>query len=427
MKFYKRPGYDYSKIEVENRKNFLNKSKYSSIINHDNSDSASTEDQVIKMIESTKFYDSFKKLNEERGVGCSPEYLKIVEEIVDYIEKYVQEHPADKKVENPDKDRLYIPDRDRDYYNRNYGDYLNQWNFEIPQQISSKFDIFKNLTISVTVTDFYYVNSDSDYFCWERRSGSINLHELPDDPQKDKDNNNPIYAVMNCHKDIHINGCSVKKKLNRAAVFETLVHEINHYIDYYNRAKHGEPIFYKNGPDAQSMEYNALRKILANGKHPFYLFFYYLFSETELNALIASVYGELKEYHKQRDWINDRKYFERDFLNVGGREEYTHCLAYLIYLKCKNMLKFIKSTEDEDDRQKVDEFFQLMNTLFWREKNKNRLLSISPVANFRYKPTPEQFKKAFIAKAERCLDKLIKGIGRVASYFYDQLEDNKLK
>lgn len=423
MKFYKRPGYDYGKIEVEKSKNLLNKSKYSSIINHDDSDSILAEDQLIKMAESAKFYDSFKKLNEERGVGCSPEYLKIVEEIVDYVEKYVQEHPADKTVENPDKDRpCYIPDEDRDYYNRNYGDYLNQWNFKIPQQISSKFDI-SNLTINVTITDFYHV-----IFDWERSAGYIDFPELLDDLQLKKDeDNNPIHDLMNSHKDIHIDAYSVKKKLNRRVVFEILVHEINHYIDHYNRAKHGESTFYKNSPGVQGIEYNALCKIMNNGKHPFYPFFYYLFSATELNALIASVYGELKEYYKQRDPINYRKSFKRDFLNVGGFKEYTHCFAYFIYLECKNMLESIKSPEDEDDRQRIDRFFQVINTLFWREKNKNRLLSISPVANFRYKPTPEQFKKAFIAKAERCLDKLIKGIGRVASYFYDQLEDNKPK
>lgn len=85
MKFYKRAGYDYSKIEVE-------KSKYSSIINHDDSDSISTN-EFVNESSKTKYEQFIDSINPCKG--SRKEYFGEVDEFTDFDFYKMQEDYPD--------------------------------------------------------------------------------------------------------------------------------------------------------------------------------------------------------------------------------------------------------------------------------------------------------------------------------------------
>ena len=118
--------------------------------------------------------------------------------------------------------------------------------------------------------------------------------------------------------------------------------------------------------------------------------FYRLMRKSEFNALINSVYGDLDGRNCER-----RENFNEDI-------KFTQ--AYSVYLWIKDGIYLLNSlTEDEWD--KIRKSFNMISTN-----------GAKPRVEI------ESFKKNFKKKIEQRLTDLLRGIGKIASFYYDRKE-----
>ena len=302
-------------------------------------------------------------LREERGVGSSQEWLELCKEITDYVADTVK-------------------------YGSSEGD---GWHISIPKRLTEKFEIFSDLDIEVTVTDLgeeaktqsgggkYMVQSNQIV----TSSGKFWMPSL-----------------------IRLQGFSNGRSLVRQSIYNSLIHELNHAFEHYSRLSkiYNVPEKDYDGVLNQTKALNLLQHELGlKDRDTFWWIIYRLHSTTELDALIAGVYGELAG---------------KSSLRVDCKKDIKNLSAYVVWKACTDTLDYI--VDHEHDSHVLDVFDTVYDT--FRDPDFREVLApICPVSNPK-NVSRNGFIKAFIEKTKRRLDQLLRGIYRTASYYYDSQE-----
>lgn len=295
------------------------------------------------------------RLVEERGVAAN-KYHNVANKIVSYCEGIVESYG------NLNVDETFV--------------------VNIPNSIAKLVDFIDGLSINVKITEAPSLIYTKQY----RGTGNCEVYsncEIENGKMKD--------VVIN------INAYSFCGTLCHENVLTTLYHEINHaYECYCDVMKQYVASHYKNGHyvvdrfaktslKAQAANYYANNPLL-------YTIIYRLFSETEFNALVASVYGSLKAR------LSIRQNFHSDI---------TKTKAYAVYNQIKkNYVQVFNNLTD-------DEIIDLSD----------KLSSKQIYIPARYSSV-EGYRKGLIKKTTFLLGKLFKDIGRAASLYYDNAESN---
>lgn len=249
--------------------------------------------------------------------------------------------------------------------------------FEIPLQYTKPIDIFSELHIVCTVTNDKSV----------QLGGSAALSKHPTISNTKKIFTYPQYINITAYANGNI--------LEQRTFISTVFHELNHKIDELHHPE-GEGTAYKQGDMLQriraiafhdeTMEF-LLKKII-----------YRLFSNTEMNALISSVYGDLSAMGSKR----------------------------------QNYKEDIKKTEAYREYYTISRFMDLLNVLpneAYEILYKN-LYGTALFPTRKEKPIGwQKFKQKFIMTVGYRLSGLLKRIGKTAAYYYSMQEhlDKKTK
>ena len=296
-----------------------------------------------------EFLNSIEKktnsLVEERGLAAIPH-----KEVVNKILNYCQKQTCDLKA----------------------GDYKS---FVVPHQIVKTIDIVENLEIEVNITD---VTEDHSF----NGSGMVSLKN-----HVGWNNNKIDYAK------IVIKAYSYNGILFDRTILSSLYHELNHLYDmWHDLSKTGN--LSRIGKSLKKTG-DIRRCVITNDDDTnslIYEIVYRLFSETELNALISNVYGDLQ----------GMKSIRKDF---GGDLKKTK--AYMIYNVLKKKLSSIYQEISRDEQQ-------IIKLRTYLETNG---IFLNP-----YGYSERAYLKEFVRKTTYLLRRLYKGIGRVASLYYDTIE-----
>lgn len=252
------------------------------------------------------------------------------------------------------------------------------WKIIVPKSITKKIDIVDDLDIVL-----YIINDKSKKFNGNASGSKSQFKDTEFNDNLDKGR-------------ITVNGYSDGTKLYKAQIALTLSHELNHLAEEYYRRKSKKynnrdlfnsavtkQDFYKN-PITGS---NAIDPLLRSIN-------YRLLTPSELNALINSVYEELEGMSsKRKNYKNDIK----------------ETLAYYVYNNIKNNKERIFGFMNDDDWKKLKTTY---NLLVYQDIKNNRRI---------YRDI-KNFKKFYKLTVNERLKDLIKGIGKIASYYYDETE-----
>lgn len=283
------------------------------------------------------------RLVEERGVAAFP-YITTIKQILEYVQKeIVGISEGETKV------------------------------VIIPNNLTSKIDFIDNLNITVTV-------EDGENLAYKYGGGCANISK-----------NTKLIDGKIDYCEISVDAYSFCGILYKHTIYNNLCHEINHLYEAWKELTHSGTmeIFAKQATKA-SVDTNWFND--ANLNNIFKLIFYRLYSETELNALIAGVYGDLTGMHSQR--VN----FARDIKRTQ---------AYKVYLKIKIELNDVVEIL-KDNPNLIGAILNIV---------KNYGIELNP-----YNKSPEGYIKEFKRKTLYLLKQLLKGIGKVASLYYDFTE-----
>lgn len=200
-----------------------------------------TENQFFYILNNKAIEDIKKHLSEdeiclkeERGVGAAP-YRKQISNICNYVAAYVYEN----KKPNVDLE------------------------FEVPLSLTKSISMFSELHIECTVTDD--INA--------KFGGSAPVSAFPFITKK--------YGAYDTPQTIRITSYANNNVLDKRTFIGTLYHELNHKID---------ALYHKFNSNKETNP-NGFTDVVCD------MFFkkivYRLFSNSEINALAASVYGDL--------------------------------------------------------------------------------------------------------------------------------------
>jgi len=311
------------------------------------------------------------QLVEERGVGIYP-FKEVIDEIADYVQKTLN-----KTLLSSKSNKLTTTD------NKvvNYMCYI----VNIPKTITEKFTWINDLNISIEVRD----TKDKETIKPLSGTGATTLHPT----QK-------LVFVNNEYKlsvgDINIICYSVDKQLQPRTLYLNLFHEFNHDWENFNRLKKNQEEKEKYGSDEVSnglwfthyqLNYNNIVKGCKSNDENIRKFcniLYRLWIPDEFNALIASVYGDLK-----------------GLCSKSYKEDYKKLNAYGIYVNLKSYLNDLKTK----------------GNLVWQELSTYHIVSIPP-------NRIESFKNQFITQSEYKLNDLFHRINRTASLYYENTLGN---
>lgn len=289
------------------------------------------------------------KLVEERGVAAFP-YKKVINEIFDFIKKQC----------------TTISDVD------------GEKNIDIPTELTSKIDFIDNLIITVNI-----INSTKENTIYNSGSGVTNF----------RINDKLINKKINWVK-IEITCYCYYGFLMERTVYNSLYHELNHCYDAYNDLlKNGYYKRWINQLEKSNIQFNNIFKDKEDNEL-FELILYRLFSETEFNALVSSVYGDLQGLK------SIRQNFQHDIQLTQA-----YYIWKYIGLHYKSLFKKI----DENNITKIKNIFNTYQ------------ININSYGN-----SLDSFKKEIIRKTTYLLNDLIKKIGKTASLYYDNKEEKPL-
>lgn len=251
---------------------------------------------------------------------------------------------------------------------------LNKIEFNVPQDLCDQISFLTNLQIKcigVHVDDLKKLN----------RSLGGDVGEYKPVKIIQQNNTNVLDGII-------INLCFPFKSdgnIIQRYIYGSFIHEINHAYDIYmNMVKNGNYNRFNN---------SAFKYTKFNDNTYIQLIIYRLFSETEFNALVASVYGDLKEMNSVRE------NYSVDILDTQ---------AYKIYNNIKsNYINYVDNL-NIDDCKKIYQHFKTYNIKLKCGKNVNI----------------KTFKHVLKYKINHCLKRLLHNIGKVASYYYDENEIN---
>lgn len=262
-----------------------------------------------------------------------------------------------------------------EYIQNNPKDNETGWSFHIPTSITEKIDCVETLWMQISITDKLdgYIQSGSGA-CTVFPSNKI---------VNDKIETGKIY----------VNGFSYGVSLFSHTIFGTLAHELNHLQEMYKKLlkKMSATSLYKIALDQNTIanykfsDDNDANKLIHD-------IFYRLLFKNEFNALINSVYGDLET----RNSI--RKNFKRDI---------NYTAAYTIYKNIKKEIGLFSKDLLED----------------YEWDNIMKAYNFISVKGAKHYSNRDYFKKRFTNHVISKLNELMKGIGKIASLYYDNLED----
>lgn len=199
-------------------------------------------------------------------------------------------------------------------------------------------------------------------------------------------NRSVIYNEKLSNVYIKIHTYSSLNKLNDTTLLNNIYHELNHAYDAF-KAKIKDSGLNRYIVDSNRINYPSNVNFHEYWKE----IFYHLFSKTEFNALVASVYGDLKAMSSKRE----------NFHN-----DYKKTLAYKAYnFFIKNLTPIIDNMPSNDI------------SLIMIQMKKNKIPFKADTNNC------ENTKKQLKNYIKNILARLLQGIGKVASLYYDRDED----
>lgn len=249
--------------------------------------------------------------------------------------------------------------------------------FYVPSRFLDGFSFLHNPTILVTnkdITEHYVMLKDGSGNCTIDSNNSVVV-------------NGKLNNVV-----IKIRSYSVMNELIDRTFLNTIYHELNHLYDVFKNYE----------KDKNVVRYcNDVKRISSPNRiedEKFQIYwkevFYRLFSNTEFNALIASVYGDLQGMKSVR------KNFHNDYKKTLAYKAYSFFL--------KNLDIGLYAMGDNDVLKIIEQM------------NKNGLSYI-----FHHKSSDLDKTKMYIENfiKKRC-KRLLDGIGSVASLYYDKVEND---
>lgn len=308
-------------------------------------------------------------LDEERGVGASPEWIEAMKDVVDFIALRVRDT-------EPDTNR--------------------KWSIRVPRSLTKRFDIFYQLDIDVSVEDR---GEEAEGYSG---GGEFEVYATQQVRKFTSIEGDESYKMWMPSR-IFLQGFSNGHSLIRATIYNSFIHELNHAFDEYSRLiKKPGTNSEKIGIFNQSQSLSALKQvILENYDKRMWWIIYRLHSSTEFNALISGVFGDLKG---------------RESVRKNAKVDIKNTTAYFIY---KKLVPFVKSIEDNKEEWK--DFFKNLQECFSQPEARKVLSPLFPVSK-PWDVSEDKFIKAFLDKTKRRLDQLLRGIYRTASYYYDYVD-----
>lgn len=302
-----------------------------------------------KIAKAKEYLEKEEHIQEERGVGVAP-YIESIKSICNYASSYVKE-------------------------NKKYGQDLN---FEIPLSYTKSLQMFSELHIKCIISD------DAN----KKFGGNASISSFPNISKK--------YGKFLTPQEICISAFANGNILDRRSFIGTLYHELNHKIDelkHLSNDKERKSDVYLQGEVLQSLRKTDFPDEIC--KTLMVEIVYRLFSSTEFNALVSSVFGDLSAIK------SERKSYRDDIKTTD---------AYKVY-------SFIKKHLDLLNDIPIENYKRLQKLL------KNTILYPKGRGSF---SETELFKKKFISITLQRLEKLLHMIGKTASYYYDVSEyDNE--
>lgn len=302
------------------------------------------------LTEITAYEDKKNELLEIGGLAATP-YAGALKNICDYVDIYIKQH-------NPNS--------------------FGVWSIEVPHKYTKSIDIFKklNLYVDVSVADAY-----ADF-----GSGVSNIHD------------NPIGNIENgqwIEETIYITSyCDNHKHLFYETLYNSLIHEINHKFDELKSSLKGANR--RISRDAYNL--HQLAEQLPFSQDPkttelIHTILYRLFSSSELNALVASTYGDLFGLKSKREnFLTDR-----EELQSYSIYKYITDNLHLLSEMPNSEWKILRNFLDNNNRKKIgtDDF------------------------------GIQRYKNSFIRNVTNCLKKLYDGIEQVAATYYGMMSERR--
>lgn len=284
-------------------------------------------------------------LREERGVGAAP-YINDIKDICSYAAVYVNEHKI----------------RGQDLY------------FEVPLYYTKPLQMFSELHIKCHITD----NISKGL------GGISHASAFPTISKK--------YGKFTLPQTIEITAFANGNVLDRQTFIGTLYHELNHKIDelkHLPKKETHKSDVYLQGEVLQAIKNASFPE--EEAKILLYKIVYRLFSTTEMNALVASVFGDLSAMG------SIRQNYKNDIQKTEAYQEYSFMKKYF------NLLNDIPI-------ENYAVLHKLMDNTILYPKGKIKFSQ------------DESFKKKFISVAGQRMVKLLHMISKTASYYYDVQE-----
>lgn len=302
------------------------------------------------------------RLVENRTIATF-ENRNVIEEIIDFVKENVL---ANNKTIKTIKEPIELPLKNGEYIN----DICLKYFIEIPTDILKQFNIDNNLKIRIICTRIK-LNEEVDY-----KQMQFLSRYFPIDKTNSRKHQNEIQ--LSCW----MNG----KNLIDNVLRRNLVHELNHAIEDNKRIPKGygliDRIDKKNLDFAQKLMHSSeiQYKYLGN-------ILYRLWDNSEIPAGATSVYSDLKS--KNSDRVN----FRQDLQQTQAYREYKMLIdkAYPLVAQINN-----------DD------------IWMWIQYNLTKNISIDS----------KEYKAFFLRKTKKLLDDYFVKIGKSASLWYDEKENN---
>lgn len=233
---------------------------------------------------------------------------------------------------------------------------------------------FKNIVIVLSVVDYKDINDYNNAMHSNFNSGSLSLDGA------DMDNNVIIDGL------IELNMCSYKGEMKTQDLKAMLSHEFGHLYSFYNKALKGSVDVDKSVVDLDKLKSaNFNSGFLGNLSYVLYIL-----QTEEIRAEVASVYHDLKAINSES--VN----FKTDIIKTN---------AYIKYGQAKKVVNKFKSIEDKE----------ILNSIYVKFGD---ILDINSGVDV--------FRKTIIKYMDDGLKKLLNGIGRIASKYYDDIKQNQL-
>ena len=245
---------------------------------------------------------------------------------------------------------------------------------QVPLELTSKIDFIETLDIHIKVVD-------GEDYAQEHGGGEVNLRV------DDKINSEGKYE----YGEIIIYGFSFHGILYDRTILNSLYHELNHFYEAWKELTktNSMSLFAKGVKKANAKTY-ALKNDIVN--QCINEIIYRLFSESEFNALVSSVYGDLQGFKSTRENFS---------------EDIKKTQAYSVYETIKDnlpyMVRYFKNNPND-----IPHLFSAL---------KYHGIEFNP-----YTKGPMGYIKEFNRRTKYLLKCLIRGIGRAASLYYDSIE-----